>query len=566
MNELATTQPQMISTLDDMERVAKTIGNSGLFGIKTPEQAMSLMLLCQAEGLNPISALKRYHIIENRPSMRADAMQGEFEAHGGAIIFHVRTDEMVAATLFSDKTKIDDKARERAIKRFDVLWELETAESNARGKLMGEVAKLSREGEETLIRTYADAESKGITLGRDGTKANWKTSPRQMLTARVVTEGVRLLNPGLIAGIYSEDETLDIVRQEREFETKVLTNGATPRDKAAIQAMIDQHLASADRATSTEEKKRYQGLAAELRVTLADMDVQPETKPEIKTIEANATVEPPQKKATRKKPETPIHMDTPEPQKWQDVVSHIGSLGGMVLGETMVELFKPYRSAKRAKGTIDYFEANLAKSPIAKDIALLVAAREGFKAWEAAQTEAPKTPASEPEPEPATPTTQETPKPSHQPAKATEWGEYIVESKLPSRNGKKLKDFSHAEIHEIKTDYLDKVDWSKATLKQKTMKVMVEIALAELSGRPTPKEEASEYALSGDDENTRQHHVKLMEALKSNSIHVDAFLRECGKAGWIGDAKTIKDISEADCNSLMEDMDSVATQCDVLPI
>jgi len=61
-------------SLDDLWAVSEAASKSRLFGITAPEQAYTLMLLCESEGLNPIEALRRYHIIQGRPAMRADTM------------------------------------------------------------------------------------------------------------------------------------------------------------------------------------------------------------------------------------------------------------------------------------------------------------------------------------------------------------------------------------------------------------------------------------------------------------------------------------------------------------
>ena len=47
-------------------------------------------------------------------------------------------------------------------------------------------------------------------------KRNWEQSPRQMLHARCLTEGVRAINPGLVAGVYTEDEIMDIPTGDTE--------------------------------------------------------------------------------------------------------------------------------------------------------------------------------------------------------------------------------------------------------------------------------------------------------------------------------------------------------------
>jgi len=270
MNEI-TTQPAVLQSLDEIERVAAKLSASGLMGKDTkPEAVFGLMLLCKCEGLDPIAAMKRYHIIEGRPSMRADAMQAEFIAHGGGVVFHVRSDDMCAATFFADRSKLDDAARKRAVDRFEKLWLLECEPDPAkRSQIMLEVAKLSMDGEEGIIRTYADCELKGITEGAKGTKANWKTSPRQMLTARVLTEGIRLVAPGLIAGVYTPEEVQDVLTVEQKG---LYGRASAPQsnDLEAMQLILKQHEENAMAATTESERKRYQGLAADMRLLIQE--------------------------------------------------------------------------------------------------------------------------------------------------------------------------------------------------------------------------------------------------------------------------------------------------------
>ena len=270
MNEI-TTQPAVLQSLDEIERVAAKLSVSGLMGKDTkPEAVFGLMLLCKCEGLDPIAAMKRYHIIEGRPSMRADAMQAEFIAHGGGVVFHVRSDDMCAATFFADRSKLDDAARKRAVDRFEKLWLLECEPDPAkRSKIILDIAKLSMDGEEGIIRTYADCELKGITEGAKGTKANWKTSPRQMLTARVLTEGIRLVAPGLIAGVYTPEEVQDVLTVEQKG---LHEHASAPQshDIEAMQAILAQHLKDATSAKSDSERSRLLGLASDMRILIQE--------------------------------------------------------------------------------------------------------------------------------------------------------------------------------------------------------------------------------------------------------------------------------------------------------
>ncbi|HYE79192.1 MAG TPA: hypothetical protein VEI97_14510 [bacterium] len=152
----------------DLERMAEAVVKSGFFATKTKEQAVTLMLLCQAEGLHPVQAMKRYHIIQGRPSMRADAMLAEFQRQGGKVEWLERSDAKVSAR-FSHE----------AGGSVTVTWDLQQAH---RAQLTTDM---------------------------------WKKYPRQMLTARVVSEGVRTVLPGVVAGIYTPEEVEDFIPPQR---------------------------------------------------------------------------------------------------------------------------------------------------------------------------------------------------------------------------------------------------------------------------------------------------------------------------------------------------------------
>ena len=49
MNAVATTAPAALNYAD-LERLAASIAQSGLFGIKTKDQAIALMMIAHAEG------------------------------------------------------------------------------------------------------------------------------------------------------------------------------------------------------------------------------------------------------------------------------------------------------------------------------------------------------------------------------------------------------------------------------------------------------------------------------------------------------------------------------------
>lgn len=161
-NELATI-PAAGYSFDDVARMGKVIAASGLFGVKTPEQAVALMLVAQAQGLHPATAAMEYHVIDGRPSLKTDVMLGRFQQAGGRVEWIEHTDSKVSAKF------IHPQGGEIIID-----WDMQRAR----------------------------------TAGLGG-KQNWQKYPRQMLRARVISEGIRAVFPAVQQGLYTPEEVQD---------------------------------------------------------------------------------------------------------------------------------------------------------------------------------------------------------------------------------------------------------------------------------------------------------------------------------------------------------------------
>lgn len=152
----------------DIERMAQAVAKSNLFGVKTADQAMTLMLISQAEGRHPALAARDYDIIQGRPAKKSEAMLRDFLQSGGSVQWE-QLDDTAAIAVFSHPTggtvKID--------------WTMKRAIAAGLG-------------------------------GRD----MWKKYPRQMLRSRVVSEGIRTVCPMATSGMYVPEEVADIVRKE----------------------------------------------------------------------------------------------------------------------------------------------------------------------------------------------------------------------------------------------------------------------------------------------------------------------------------------------------------------
>jgi hypothetical protein len=158
-----------------MQVMGEMIAGSGMFGCTKTEQGMVLAMQCLAEGKPPLELAKTYHIIEGKLTMRADAMLGRYLTSGGKVKWTERSDKRVAATWICDGNEVE------------------------------------------IAVTIEEMTKNGVALGNNGKlKTNWQRFPRQMLTARNVSEAVRLLMPQIVSGIYTPEEVADFSNNDRQ--------------------------------------------------------------------------------------------------------------------------------------------------------------------------------------------------------------------------------------------------------------------------------------------------------------------------------------------------------------
>ena len=184
MNAITTTTTPL--GYADIERLAASIAQSGLFGIKTKDQAIALMMIAHAEGRHPALAARDYDVIQGRPAKKAEAMLRDFLEAGGKAQWHALSDEIADAT-FSHPSGGSVR----------IMWDMERAAKAGLG-------------------------------GKD----NWKKFPRQMLRSRTVSEGVRTVWPMATSGMHVPEETVDFAGTTLDAEPEPPARAvaaATPR-------------------------------------------------------------------------------------------------------------------------------------------------------------------------------------------------------------------------------------------------------------------------------------------------------------------------------------------------
>lgn len=191
-------------------QLGEAFASSGMFGCTKPAQGAILALQCLTSGLTPFEVTQTYHLLDGKLSMKADAMLGRYKAAGGKVIWGTRTAERVNARWVYGENDLEMEV------------------------------------------TMQELVAKGVALGKGGElKENYKRHPRQMLTARLISEAVRLLAPEVVSGIYTPEEVSDfgtVERVEKPAQVQVVEPEALPPAEDPEQEFRDllgEHYTSA---------------------------------------------------------------------------------------------------------------------------------------------------------------------------------------------------------------------------------------------------------------------------------------------------------------------------------
>lgn len=166
-NELTTTKEYSVQ---EIAQIGQIFAKSGMYGIKSPEMAMTLMFQAQAEGIHPCKAMQEYHVINGKPSLSSQAMLARFQLAGGTAKWIKRT--ATEATLHVSHKQGGE---------LDVTWNIDRAK-------------------------------KAGLLGNP----TWTKYPEAMLSARCISEAIRAVFPACLGGMYSIEEEEDIAYESAE--------------------------------------------------------------------------------------------------------------------------------------------------------------------------------------------------------------------------------------------------------------------------------------------------------------------------------------------------------------
>jgi len=203
-------EPKVIQQHHDyrtLMALAKELVTTGFLptAIKTPAQAVAIILTGQELGLPPMKSLRLINVIQGKPCLAAELQLALFKQRGGR-----------AQWVASD-------------------------ESHA-------TITLTHPNGDTHTETFtlADADRAGL-LKKGG---NWTTYPKIMLRWRAASNGLKAIAPDILSGVYDPDEMGAVVDMQTG---EVVEIPATQQAPAATQAANEPVTRPAPQTTAADE-------------------------------------------------------------------------------------------------------------------------------------------------------------------------------------------------------------------------------------------------------------------------------------------------------------------------
>lgn len=198
--------------------MGKTLADSRMLKLKNPQQGAAVILASICEGITPFQLMKEYHIMDDGGmSMKADVMLAKFNAAGGKHQWINTGDDGSEAVL-------------------RLIW-----------------------GGQDIQVSYSIDDAKRAGLVR--AKSNWEKDPGSMLRARATSKGVRMVMPGIVAGVYCPEdfdqtelppatENGTSKRRQSTASTAASTASSPPKSAMESDEIIDAEVES---KSSTEK-------------------------------------------------------------------------------------------------------------------------------------------------------------------------------------------------------------------------------------------------------------------------------------------------------------------------
>lgn len=256
------TDPQ---TMNFLEWAAKAFFNSKSLGCTSPDQARLLAMHVYVTRTDPLDFGRRNDIIGGRISMKAATMLADFRTKcGGNHVVLSHTPDKAAIELKIGKQK----------QVFEFTWTEALGEDYVLTKdaLSGKTPKFLGDGQ----------------VNPAALKDNWSTPRRraQMLWARVVSDGVRVMAPEVNYGLYTPEElggTADEIDDDSTIDGEFSVTDSQQVDQASQKQAAPATEPKADSSSPAQERvsepAESTDSAAPSNAESTTTDPQPDSRP-----------------------------------------------------------------------------------------------------------------------------------------------------------------------------------------------------------------------------------------------------------------------------------------------
>ena len=204
--EIAKVNPMKLS---EMKEVAGVMATSGIFNKNwnTPEKIMTLMLLCQAEGSDPLSAVNRYDNIQGTIGKKPQAALCDFIRAGGKVEW-LESTNLISTGKFTTPSDVEH------------------------------------------VEEFTIEDAKRAKIYKTG--GAWEKYPKAMLRARCISFALRAVYPAATNLMYSTDEVRDFKSGEREMKTVQSTSMFTENEQEPKieQEVIEENTTEAQKVNA----------------------------------------------------------------------------------------------------------------------------------------------------------------------------------------------------------------------------------------------------------------------------------------------------------------------------
>ena len=190
MNNLPTVAAQPaallpVNSVQDLQTLGAILAQSNLFGKRNPAEGLAIVGMCHQKRISWLDFMQNFHMIQGVVSKKTDAILADFHRAGGSHRVLSRTSDKAEATFTLGEATYTST----------VTWEDCLAEPFVyNGKESDVLAMLERGQKPPLKAKYSTPRAR-----------------MQMLWARCVSDGVRVVAPECCQGVYTPEETADFV-------------------------------------------------------------------------------------------------------------------------------------------------------------------------------------------------------------------------------------------------------------------------------------------------------------------------------------------------------------------